>query len=348
MAQDDDAMAPPAPVIDDHAPLAEIGFDVAMARGVDVGVAAMSVEMAALVRAAGAPELARLRALGEIGAASAVPGAVAEMAALAEVGQQEMSVPIVASPVPRVSTPPMAQAETDSGEAASVMRPVMRPVVRGGHAVAAFPMSPRAPAVSPTTTDGAAATVDARTTETPGRMAFSVFSPMPLRTVGSRSCGSSPEGWQAPSRGSSLRAVPQRAGRTAAMAWPARSGTGLAMPSGSGDGVSSADDAAPDATPARPEAAMTPPPVARRAVSSGRNDATADANDEVGAPTSAPEKKDGSSDATPAMGDVFLDGMRVGRWMAKTLAHEASQPQGGSTFHDPRMGPVFPGSLQGS
>ncbi len=93
---------------------------------------------------------------------------------------------------------------------------------------------------------------------------------------------------------------------------------------------------------------MTPPPLPPRAAFDGMRDA-ADGAETDAAPAALPEeRKHGAADAASAMGDVILDGMRVGRWMAKHLAHEASQPQGGSTFHDPRMGPVFPGSLQGS
>jgi hypothetical protein len=51
--------------------------------------------------------------------------------------------------------------------------------------------------------------------------------------------------------------------------------------------------------------------------------------------------------AGPTQGDVYLDGVRMGRWMASTLAREASRPQGGTTHFDPRMGPSWPGTLQG-
>ena len=49
----------------------------------------------------------------------------------------------------------------------------------------------------------------------------------------------------------------------------------------------------------------------------------------------------------PAQGDVFLDGMRLGRWMTSHLAHEATQPPTGASAFDPRMGLSWPGSQQG-
>jgi hypothetical protein len=46
-------------------------------------------------------------------------------------------------------------------------------------------------------------------------------------------------------------------------------------------------------------------------------------------------------------GDVYLDGTRMGRWVADRLAREAGRPAGGGTAFDPRMGVAWPGSLQG-
>ena len=50
----------------------------------------------------------------------------------------------------------------------------------------------------------------------------------------------------------------------------------------------------------------------------------------------------------PTEGDVYLDGERVGRWMAKHLARELGGPQAAGTGFDPRLGPAWPGSLHGS
>lgn len=47
-------------------------------------------------------------------------------------------------------------------------------------------------------------------------------------------------------------------------------------------------------------------------------------------------------------GDVFLDGMRVGRWMARELTRQAGGPATGATGFDPRASAVWPGALQGS
>jgi len=49
----------------------------------------------------------------------------------------------------------------------------------------------------------------------------------------------------------------------------------------------------------------------------------------------------------PTGGDVFLDGARVGTWLADHLAREAGRPQMGSTGFDPRLTPAWPGTLQG-
>lgn len=49
----------------------------------------------------------------------------------------------------------------------------------------------------------------------------------------------------------------------------------------------------------------------------------------------------------PTGGDVFLDGARVGTWLADHLAREAGRPQMGGTGFDPRLTPAWPGTLQG-
>jgi hypothetical protein len=60
------------------------------------------------------------------------------------------------------------------------------------------------------------------------------------------------------------------------------------------------------------------------------------------APPAAPTGRGG-----PTGGDVFLDGMRVGTWLADHLAREAGRPQAGGTAFDPRLTPAWPGTLQG-
>jgi hypothetical protein len=49
----------------------------------------------------------------------------------------------------------------------------------------------------------------------------------------------------------------------------------------------------------------------------------------------------------PTGGDVYLDGIRMGQWIADYLTHEVVRPQSGSTGFDPRLSAAFPGTLQG-
>jgi hypothetical protein len=56
---------------------------------------------------------------------------------------------------------------------------------------------------------------------------------------------------------------------------------------------------------------------------------------------------EGREGGGPMQGDVYLDGTRMGRWIADRLAREAGRPAGGGTAFDPRMGVAWPGSLQG-
>jgi hypothetical protein len=60
------------------------------------------------------------------------------------------------------------------------------------------------------------------------------------------------------------------------------------------------------------------------------------------APPAAPAPAGG-----PTGGDVFLDGSRVGTWVADHLAREAGRPQAGGTGFDSRMTAAWPGTLQG-
>ena len=66
------------------------------------------------------------------------------------------------------------------------------------------------------------------------------------------------------------------------------------------------------------------------------------------APTARrPEPAGSFAQGGPTQGDVFLDGTRVGRWMADTLARAVSGPASGSTAFDPHMSAAWPGALQG-
>ncbi len=80
---------------------------------------------------------------------------------------------------------------------------------------------------------------------------------------------------------------------------------------------------------ASPPASAAPPPSASQGMASA----------------APPPASDGGR---PTGGDVFLDGAKVGRWLADTLAREAGGPAVGGTGFDPRLGPTWPGALQGN
>ncbi len=48
-----------------------------------------------------------------------------------------------------------------------------------------------------------------------------------------------------------------------------------------------------------------------------------------------------------AGGAVYLDGHLLGHWLAETMARETGGPMGGGVGFDGRMGPSWPGALQG-
>jgi hypothetical protein len=49
----------------------------------------------------------------------------------------------------------------------------------------------------------------------------------------------------------------------------------------------------------------------------------------------------------PVSGDVYLDGAKLGRWIADRLAREIARPQSGMTGFDPRLGIAWPGAPLG-
>ncbi len=53
-----------------------------------------------------------------------------------------------------------------------------------------------------------------------------------------------------------------------------------------------------------------------------------------------------TASATPTTGDVYLDGTRLGHWVASNLARQASRPPAGGTSFDPRLGISWPGAQQ--
>ncbi|HEX3350112.1 MAG TPA: hypothetical protein VHS58_18640 [Acetobacteraceae bacterium] len=62
-------------------------------------------------------------------------------------------------------------------------------------------------------------------------------------------------------------------------------------------------------------------------------------------PAAPPARETGSGG--PTSGDVYLDGARMGRWISDQLARDAARPASGVTGFDPRLGPAWPGTLQG-
>ena len=95
-----------------------------------------------------------------------------------------------------------------------------------------------------------------------------------------------------------------------------------------------------DVAPAAPSAS----PLSILASRRGDTDPAAAAAPTAGASAAPPPR----SSSGPTQGDVFLDGARVGRWMSDTLARAAGGPAIGSTAFDPRLGPTWPGALQGN
>jgi hypothetical protein len=97
----------------------------------------------------------------------------------------------------------------------------------------------------------------------------------------------------------------------------------------------SAGQVPPDGEASRAVMAPLPPPAPRSVASASAPEAAA----------AGPAEGGGGG---PTGGDVFLDGMRVGRWMARELARQAGGPANGATGFDPRASAVWPGALQGS
>jgi hypothetical protein len=52
--------------------------------------------------------------------------------------------------------------------------------------------------------------------------------------------------------------------------------------------------------------------------------------------------------ANPPHGEIILDSVRLGRWMADRLARAADRPQSGTTGFDPRVSPSYAGAPNGS
>ena len=62
-------------------------------------------------------------------------------------------------------------------------------------------------------------------------------------------------------------------------------------------------------------------------------------------PSAAPQSP--QAQTGPTSGDVFLDGTRLGHWLATTLARQTSRPQSGTTGFDARLSATWPGTQHG-
>jgi hypothetical protein len=74
------------------------------------------------------------------------------------------------------------------------------------------------------------------------------------------------------------------------------------------------------------------------------------ASDRLAAPpmTSAMAPAAREQEGGASEGDVYLDGMRVGRWMVDALSRQAARPPAGRAAFDPRLGLTWPGTQQGN
>jgi hypothetical protein len=63
-------------------------------------------------------------------------------------------------------------------------------------------------------------------------------------------------------------------------------------------------------------------------------------------PISSAAPRAAAATSGPTSGDVFLDGARLGTWLASHLSREASRPPAGTTGFDPRLGIAWPGTQQ--
>ncbi len=62
------------------------------------------------------------------------------------------------------------------------------------------------------------------------------------------------------------------------------------------------------------------------------------------APSYAPPASSSRAKESSMRGDVFLDGVRVGRWMSEQMARDAGRPNTGPTGFDPRRSAAWPGA----
>jgi len=325
--------------MDEHA-LSEAGSD-----DVAVGTALLMADLEAAIATAGA-EIAVLR-----GVADAMPQARPVLPESAKsqpvVGdpdhgsdgaEREAAVPPerepLVSPVP-VAAPALA-VETARTAAASL--PDRNDAVAVG--VEALPASVAAPVASPDLLPTRPAgvdperspRVDVRATVSRFETAFGTVAPTPERLPATAASAAA----------SAIEARPENGGSH--WAWPLP--VAAAPPSAVDAGPTDAVSALPvfEAAVGRAAAPVGTSLLARSA--SGSAD-----GGPVRSSAAADQDRGGTADAShtgPTEGDVFLDGERVGRWMARHLARELGGPTASGTAFDPRTGPAWPGALHGN
>jgi hypothetical protein len=260
-------------------------------------------------------------------------------AAVAAMGRQlavlERVLAVAGAGVARVQTqggaaaPAAGQRRSGPGDAPAVQ---VERVVAERRMFVAMPPVEIAPAAAPADVPEAVRRATPETTVTPARPVASVA------PVAGASVARAPD---AGVKGGGLRAPVLRAGARDYAAFAPAMARGEApagewAPAAAARAAVSIVAAVPAGLP--PDGSAAPGEIATSAPGGG----TAPASWPSVAP---PPAQDGGR---PAQGDVFLDGMRMGRWMTDHLARQAGRaPAGGSGF-DPRMGIAWPGTQQGN
>jgi len=323
-----------------------VGIRLALDDGVSAGIAVINGELAALDRAIAGTTmgLERLRMFG----GSAGVSAATDLQHVARQGGQVMQLSV---PPPEV-TAPAASVRTDATAVTSqaaamplaVTPPPTAPVIRilsplplPLPAASQLPMAlppPTAPPLPDFTafapSPSAIARTDARPLATTAPPAVQVIEhrSQPLLCEIERSAAPSP---------ASLPSEPLSMASAASL--PAVAPT-IPVPVPRAAAVSPASAAPPAMTAAFVRSTGATVPASGTSFTAGPSGV---ANKQRERQSPLPEQ----ATAGHSQGDVFLDGARVGRWMADTLTREAARPSAGSTPFDPRMGPSWPGAQQG-
>ena len=269
----------------------------------------------------------------EAARATAVPAAFAAPRRLAEIEQTGVVVPTRASPMPARS--PAAAAFVASPATRPVEAQVRPAVLAAEKPVAYFP----APAVQPPNADFAARgrtllpQVRPREDEAAGlarrEEREAAQAGRPRIAAASHDVARPPSGSPA---APDLAVAPTGGSpslTTEALASPRRVGRSVTPLAGSGPFA----DARMAPTP-------MPPPLAMARQEQGATQSLAPA-----LPSAVPPADAGG--ASRLTGDVYLDGARVGRWMADRMERDAGRPPVGPTFFDPRQSPAWAGATVG-